>query len=90
MRNESKKISDTVKTLKGSSSRWVHETFGEDRPFAWQAGYGVFSVGYPELGTVKAYIAGQAEHHRDRTFQDEFRDLLTRNGMEWDERYVWD
>ena len=84
------KISDTVKTLKGGSSRWVHETFGEIRPFAWQAGYGVFSVGYPELGAVKAYIAGQAEHHSDRTYQDEFRELLTRNGVEWDERYVWD
>ncbi len=84
------KISDTVKALKGASSRWVHETFGEQQPFAWQNGYGVFSVGYPELGTVKAYLAGQAERHREKTFRDELRELLTRNGSEWDERYVWD
>jgi len=83
-------IADTVKALKGSSSRWVHETFGENVPFAGQAGYGAFSVGYPELGLVKAYIAGQAEHHRQETYQDELRHLLTINGKTWDERFVWD
>jgi REP element-mobilizing transposase RayT len=83
-------IADTVKTPKGSSSRWVHDTFGEEQPFAWQAGYGAFSVGYPELGAVKAYIAGQAEHHKQETFQDEYRRLLTLNGRTWDERFVWD
>jgi REP element-mobilizing transposase RayT len=83
-------LADTVKLLKGSSSRWVHDTFGEQQPFAWQAGYGVFSVGYPELGAVKAYLAGQAEHHRHETFQDEYRRLLVLNGKTWDERFVWD
>ena len=83
------KISDTVKTLKGASSRWVNDTFGQ-QTFAWQNGYGVFSVGYPELGAVKTYLAGQAEHHCEATFQDEFRHLLTLNGKAWDERYVWD
>ena len=83
-------IAETVKTLKGGSSRWVHDTFGENQRFAWQAGYGAFSVGYPELGAVKAYIAGQAEHHRQETFQDEYRYLLTSNGRTWDERFVWD
>lgn len=83
-------IADTLKALKGGSSRWVHDTFGELRPFAWQAGYGIFSVGYPELGVVKAYIAGQAEHHQNQSYQDEFRHLLTTNGRTWDERFVWD
>ncbi|MBX9625209.1 MAG: IS200/IS605 family transposase [Gemmataceae bacterium] len=83
-------IADLVKTLKAGSSRWVHDTFPGRRDFAWQAGYGAFSVGFPELGAVRAYIAGQEEHHRAASFQDEFRALLTRHGVAWDERYVWD
>ncbi len=83
-------IADTVKTLKGSSSRWVIDTFNGDQHFAWQAGYGAFSVGYPELGSVKTYIANQAERHRDTTYQDELRALLTLHGKTWDERFVWD
>jgi putative transposase len=83
-------IADTVKTLKSGSSRWVHDTFPALRQFAWQSGYGSFSVGYPELAAVKAYIANQEEHHKVTTFQDEYRDFLRRYGLEWDERYVWD
>ena len=83
-------IADTVKTLKAGSSRWVHDTFSSRHEFAWQNGYGVFSVGYPELGAVRAYITGQEEHHRQTTFQDEYRELLRRHGMEWDDRFVWD
>jgi REP element-mobilizing transposase RayT len=83
-------IAETVKKLKGSSSRWVHDTFPGHRAFAWQNGYGAFSVGYPEMGAVRAYIATQEEHHREATFQDEYRILLRRHGLEWDERYVWD
>jgi putative transposase len=83
-------IADTVKTLKAASSRWIHDTFPDRRAFAWQNGYGAFSVGYPELGELKTYIASQEEHHRATTFQDEYRALLLKNGLEWDERYVWD
>ena len=83
-------IAELVRTLKAGSSRWVHDTFPGRRDFAWQAGYGAFSVGFPELGAVRAYIAGQEEHHRAVSFQDEFRAMLTRHGVEWDERYVWD
>ena len=83
-------IADTVKTLKGSSSRWLNDTFQCDPHFLWQAGYGAFSVGYPELGAVKDYIADQAERHREMSYQDEFRLLLTLHGKTWDERFVWD
>jgi REP element-mobilizing transposase RayT len=83
-------IADTVKALKASSSRWIHDTFATHREFAWQNGYGVFSIGYPELPALRAYIAGQEEHHQTVGFQDEYRDLLTRYGLAWDERYVWD
>jgi REP element-mobilizing transposase RayT len=83
-------IADTVKALKGSSSRWVNDTFQTGPAFGWQAGYGAFSVGYPELGTVTTYIANQAVHHRATTFQDEFRALLTLHGKTWNEKFVWD
>ncbi|MBX9622629.1 MAG: transposase [Gemmataceae bacterium] len=83
-------IADLVRTLKAGSSRWVHDTFPGRREFAWQAGYGAFSVEFLDLGAVRAYIAGQEQHHRAATFQDEFRALLTRHGIEWDERHVWD
>jgi hypothetical protein len=58
--------------------------------FYWQNGYGAFSVSPSNVPQVTAYIANQEEHHRTRTFQDEFRDLLRAHGIEWDERYVWD
>jgi len=83
-------IADTVKTLKTASSRWVHDTFPNRREFAWQTGYGAFSVGYPDLEDVRNYLARQEEHHKATTFQEEYRALLQRYGLNWDERYVWD
>jgi putative transposase len=58
--------------------------------FHWQEGYGAFAVSHSNVDQVKAYIAGQEEHHRQRSFQDEYRELLRRHEMEWDKRYVWD
>ena len=58
--------------------------------FHWQNGYGVFSVSPSNVEQVKTYIANQEEHHRKRTFQEEFRLMLERHGIEYDERYVWD
>jgi putative transposase len=83
-------ISDTAKTLKTASSRWIHDTFPNLREFGWQNGYGAFSIGYPDLDDLRAYFARQEEHHKTRTYQDEYRALLRRYGLEWDERYVWD
>ena len=81
---------DMVKEVKRGSSLWL-KTKGPDlRDFAWQNGYGIFSVGFSRVGTVKEYIAGQEEHHRKISFQDEFRQLLKRYEIEFDERYVWD
>ena len=82
-------IAETVKTLKGGSSRWVHDRF-PSLPFLWQSGYGAFSIGYRELGGLRNYIANQETHHTTATYQDEYRDLLREHGMEWDEKYVWD
>ncbi len=78
-----------MRLLKSNSSKWVNDTFFPDRTFAWQDGYGAFSIAQSQVDATVAYIRGQAEHHQTRSFQDEFRDFLTRQGLAWDERYVW-
>jgi len=78
-----------VNKIKSNSSKWVRETFPGKSKFAWQTGYGVFSVSASNVDEVKAYIADQAEHHRKRTFQEEFLAFLKKHGVEYDERYVW-
>jgi REP element-mobilizing transposase RayT len=83
-------IAETVRLVKANSSKWIHETFPDRQLFAWQAGYGAFSVSFSNLPVVKNYLARQAEHHRVRTFQDEFREFLRKHDLDWDERYVWD
>jgi REP element-mobilizing transposase RayT len=81
-------VSDALRVVKANSSKWVNETFPERRDFAWQAGYGAFAVSYSSLGAVKRYLANQAEHHRQRTFQEEFLEFLRRHDIEFDERYL--
>jgi REP element-mobilizing transposase RayT len=83
-------VADIVRDIKANSSRWIHEQFPDLRGFAWQEGYGAFAVSYSLLDDVKAYLASQAEHHRTRTFQDEFRAFLERHDIPYDERYIWD
>jgi putative transposase len=81
---------DWVKELKRTSSLWIKERDPAATDFAWQSGYGVFSVSASNVEAVRDYIARQAEHHRKWSFQDEFRALLKKHGETWDERYVWD
>ena len=83
-------LADAVRDIKSNSSRWIHETFANLRGFAWQTGYGGFAVSYSNLDEVKRYIAGQHEHHRVRTFKEEFLAFLKRHNCEYDERYIWD
>ena len=82
-------VSKAVQLIKGGSSRWIHDTFPAFEGFAWQDGYGAFSVSNSQLPHVTEYVANQREHHRVRTFQDEYRALLKRHGIEYDEQYVW-
>jgi REP element-mobilizing transposase RayT len=77
-----------VKELKRVSNEWIQKEGIVD--FQWQAGYADFSVSRSNLQQVQAYIAGQEEHHKRISFQDELRALLRKNQMEWDERYLWD
>jgi putative transposase len=82
-------LSDAMRVVKAGSSRWIHETFSALRAFAWQDGYGAFSVSFSNVGQVKDYIAGQEEHHRRVSFQEEFAEFLRRHEIPYDERYVW-
>jgi REP element-mobilizing transposase RayT len=81
---------DWVKELKRASSLWIKERDPAAKEFAWQAGYGVFSVSFSHLEKVTEYIARQEEHHRVRSFQDELRAMLAKHRIEWDEKYLWD
>ena len=81
--------SQIAQYLKGDSSKWIHETFPELRDFAWQEGYGAFTVSKSNLESVVAYIQKQREHHQKQTFQEEYLEFLQKHGVEYDERYVW-
>ena len=83
-------IADLLRTIKANSSGWVHTTFPNSTTFSWQSGYSAFSVSPEESDRVEAYIAGQADHHRIVSYQDEVRSLLRSCGIELDERYAWD
>ena len=83
-------ISEIIKEVKRGSSLWVKEQDATLGPFAWQSGYGAFSIGFSQVEAVRLYIRNQAEHHRRYSFQDEFRRMLACYQVAYDERYVWD
>lgn len=76
-----------LRDLKADSSIWIHTEL--KKKFEWQKGYGAFSVSPSNIEGVKKYIANQEEHHRQKTFQEEYRDLLKASGIEFDEKYLW-
>lgn len=81
---------DLVVAIKAGSSRWLKSKGDRYRNFHWQAGYGAFSISPSHRSALERYLATQADHHRTVTFQEEFRTLLQKNGIECDERYLWD
>lgn len=83
-------VSKALQLIKGGSSKWVHDTFPERRNFTWQEGYGAFSIGISQIDDTIAYIDRQAEHHRQRTFQEEFLAFLEKHHIDYDRRYLWD
>jgi REP element-mobilizing transposase RayT len=83
-------VAEVIKELKRASTLWLKGKAPSLAHFAWQNGYGVFSIGRSQLEDVRAYIAGQEEHHRKFSFQNELRRLLERYEIAFDERYVWD
>jgi REP element-mobilizing transposase RayT len=82
-------VSEVVGKFKSNSSRFIHEKWPGRSKFAWQEGYGAFSVSRSAADDVVRYIANQEEHHRKRTFQEEYIEFLARYEIEYDERYVW-
>jgi REP element-mobilizing transposase RayT len=81
--------SQVAKYLKGDSSKWIHEEFPDLRDFAWQDGYGVFSVSRSEIGRVTKYIENQRTHHQKQSFEDEYVALLKLHNIEHDERFLF-
>ncbi|HKR59396.1 MAG TPA: transposase [Pyrinomonadaceae bacterium] len=77
-----------VQLIKGGSSKWIHEEFGLKK-FEWQEGYGAFSVSQSQVKKTIAYINDQKEHHRKRTFKEEFLELLDKHGVDYDPRYIF-
>ena len=79
---------EIVRVVKANSSRWVREKYSAK--FGWQTGYGVFSVSESRVQEVTKYIAGQEEHHKKQSFQEEYVAFLKKNHVEYDPRYLWD
>jgi putative transposase len=81
-------VADVLRDIKHASSSWVHDRLGVSA-FAWQEGYGAFTFSRRSLDSVARYIATQEEHHRKRSFQEEYRGMLEELGIAFDERYLW-
>ncbi len=83
-------ISELVEDVRKKSSKWIKTKGSSFQEFQWQEGYAAFTVGRTEVPAIKDYIATQEEHHQTTTFQEEYRKLITENGLEYDERDMWD
>ena len=83
-------VAEAMRVVKANSSKWVHESCPNRGDFAWQTGYGAFSVSQSNIEQVRRYIANQEEHHRTISYQEEFIGFLKRHGITYDERFIWD
>ena len=81
--------SEIAQILKGESSKWIHGEFRKLKLFSWQDGYGAFTVSKSNLESVITYIRTQREHHKQKTFQEEYVEFLRAHGIEYDLRYLW-
>jgi putative transposase len=82
------RLADVLRDIKQQSSEWIHDEIHEPR-FAWQEGYGAFTVRVSNVERLKKYIANQEEHHKKTPFQDEYMRLLERHGIEFKKEYLW-
>ena len=83
-------VSDILRLVKANSSKWANERKRRLRKFGWQDGFGAFTVSESQVVGVREYIRTQETHHRGLSYHDEFRAMLERHGVEYDERYLWD
>jgi REP element-mobilizing transposase RayT len=86
---QDKALSDLIRDFKSNASNWMHSIFPEQKDFAWQNGYGAFTVSASQIAEVSRYIADQKKHHQKRSFRDEFVAFLKANEIEFDEKYLW-
>src|SRR5437588_11749187 len=82
-------MAKAIQLIKGGSSKWIHDQLPNYRKFAWQDGYGAFSVSASQMKSVIRYIDGQQEHHRKRTFEEEFLEFLDEHEVQYDPRYIF-
>jgi putative transposase len=87
--NPKDSISDLVRTIKSNSSKWVNETNLVKHRFQWQEGYGAFTYGQSQIPNVIQYVLNQKEHHRKKTFKEEYSDFLKNFNIEHDEKYLF-
>lgn len=83
-------VSDCVRDIKANSSKWINELPETNVKFHWQKGYGAFTVSYSQIEIVRRYIINQREHHRVRSFREEFIELLERHGIEYETKYLFE
>jgi len=88
--NRTMSVAQVVEKLKTASSKWIKEQGPDFAAFHWQNGYGIFSVSQSDAEAVENYVRNQEVHHRKMTFEEEYRRLLERYRVDYDERYVWD
>ena len=81
-------VAKAVQLLKGNSSKWIHETFPKMNSFEWRKGYGAFSISVSGVDATIAYIRNQTEHHRTRSFREEFVAMLRKHGFDYEERML--
>ena len=81
-------IARAIQLLKGNSSKWIHETIPKLHSFEWQEGYGAFSIGISGVAATSSYIHGQELHHKTRTFRDEFKAMLRKHNLDFDEQIL--
>ncbi|MDD2984210.1 MAG: IS200/IS605 family transposase [Crocinitomicaceae bacterium] len=83
-------ISDMVRDIKNNSSKFINEKGYIKEKFSWQEGYGAFSYAHSQIENVYQYILNQEEHHRKKTFKEEYLEFLTKFGVEYNEKYLFD
>jgi putative transposase len=83
-------VSKAVQLIKGGSSKWIRDTLPGFAAFGWQDGYAAFTVSKSHVPEVEAYIRTQRDHHRHRSFEEEYRAFLDRHAIQYDERYIFD
>lgn len=82
-------LSDTIKKIKVASTKWIQGKGNLHQKFSWQPGYGLFTVSHSQLNAVADYIKDQEKHHNKLTYKDEFRLLLRKHNIEFDEKFIW-